>query len=299
MTPGKAFILGYTNDKTGVYDATNNNVIIFDDFTTATKFVDFKFKVKSSAMKILVSKDSSEYNIKYFFYLLNTIRINTDTHKRFWISEYEDYYVTIPVHWYQNLAVDFLDVLFYKIDLIAKENNKLINIIEVTKSKILNEIFSDTSSYKSYYENYVCIKDLINTISTRNKEVKTQQIKNKGKYPVVSQSQLLIDGYYDDETKLIMDFPLIIFGDHTRCVKYINFAFIPGADGTKLLKPINLDSKYLYYGIIYASNKIYNDGYARHFSKLKEILLPIVNKEFQIKIVNYIDRAFHLLDSII
>lgn len=110
---------------------------------------------------------------------------------------------------------------------------------------------------------------------------------------------MLIDGYYDDETKLIMDFPLIIFGDHTRCVKYIDFAFIPGADGTKLLKPINLDSKYLYYGIIYASNKIYNNGYARHFSKLKEILLPIVNKEFQIKIVNYIDKTFHLLDSII
>ncbi len=96
-----------------------------------------------------------------------------------------------------------------------------------------------------------------------------------------------------------MDFPLIVFGDHTRCVKYIDFAFIPGADGTKLLKPINLDSKYLYYGIIYARNKIYNNGYARHFSKLKEILLPIANREFQIKIVNYIDNTFYLLDSII
>lgn len=158
LTPGKAFILGYTNEKKGIYDATDNNVIIFDDFTTATKFVDFKFKVKSSAMKILISKDSSKYNIKYFYYLLNTIQINSDTHKRFWISEYEDYYVKIPVFWYQSLIVDFLDVLFYKIDLIAKENTKLINIIEVTKTKILDEIFSNNSSYKSYYE--ICVGKL-------------------------------------------------------------------------------------------------------------------------------------------
>lgn len=151
----------------------------------------------------------------------------------------------------------------------------------------------------SYYENYACIKDLTITISTNNKEIKTQQIKNNGKYPVVSQSKLLIDGYYDDETKLIDDYPLIIFGDHTRCVKYIDFAFIPGADGTKLIKPINLDTKYLYYGLIYASNKIYNNGYARHFSKLKQVLLPITKREIQIKIVDYIDNVFYILDSII
>lgn len=207
--------------------------------------------------------------------------------------------IPIPPISEQLKICELLSKVFEQVEEISQNYTSVTKYISVAKNKILENIFGENSSYKSYYENYVCIKDLINTISTRNKEVKTQQIKNKGKYPVVSQSQLLIDGYYDDETKLIMDFPLIIFGDHTRCVKYINFAFIPGADGTKLLKPINLDSKYLYYGIIYASNKIYNDGYARHFSKLKEILLPIVNKEFQIKIVNYIDRAFHLLDSII
>ncbi len=110
---------------------------------------------------------------------------------------------------------------------------------------------------------------------------------------------MLIDGYFDDDSKIINDYPLVVFGDHTRCVKYIDFAFIPGADGTKLLKPISLDTKYLYYGLIYASDKICNNGYARHFSKLKEVLLPIPKTCFQYIIMNYIEDAFQLLDSII
>lgn len=151
----------------------------------------------------------------------------------------------------------------------------------------------------SYYENYTCIKDLINTISTSNKEVKTQDVKNNGKYPVVSQSKLLIDGFYNDESKVIYDYPLIVFGDHTRCVKYIDFSFIPGADGIKLLKPINLNAKFLYYGLIYASFKIGSNGYARHFSKLKQVLLPVPKKNFQLVLTDYIDHAFQILDSII
>ena len=194
---------------------------------------------------------------------------------------------------------NLLSKVFDQVEEISQNYKNIKKYISVAKIKILENIFGENSSYKSYYENYACIKDLTITISTNNKEIKTQQIKNNGKYPVVSQSKLLIDGYYDDETKLIDDYPLIIFGDHTRCVKYIDFAFIPGADGTKLIKPINLDTKYLYYGLIYASNKIYNNGYARHFSKLKQVLLPITKREIQIKIVDYIDNVFYILDSII
>lgn len=66
----------------------NSKVIIFDDFTTAMRLVDFDFKVKSSAMKILHSSNEEMYNIDYLFYKLQTIKIISDTHKRFWISEY-------------------------------------------------------------------------------------------------------------------------------------------------------------------------------------------------------------------
>ena len=88
LTPGKTFILGYTNEITGIYKVENSKVIIFDDFTTAMRLVDFDFKVKSSAMKILHSSNEKMFNIDYLYYKLQTIKIISDTHKRFWISEY-------------------------------------------------------------------------------------------------------------------------------------------------------------------------------------------------------------------
>ena len=85
LTAGKSFILGKTNESNDIFNEIP--VIIFDDFTTATKFVNFPFKVKSSAMKIL-SPVSKLVKIKYIFYYMQTLRINADTHKRYWISHY-------------------------------------------------------------------------------------------------------------------------------------------------------------------------------------------------------------------
>ena len=65
LTAGKTFILGYTNETEGIYKASKNPVIIFDDFTTANKWVDFDFKAKSSAMKMITSKDESKASLKY------------------------------------------------------------------------------------------------------------------------------------------------------------------------------------------------------------------------------------------
>ena len=88
LTPGKTFILGYTNEKDGIYRVNDGSVIIFDDFTTASRIVDFDFKVKSSAMKILTVSDIKMFNIEYLYYLLQTIKVNNNTHKRYWISEF-------------------------------------------------------------------------------------------------------------------------------------------------------------------------------------------------------------------
>jgi type I restriction enzyme S subunit len=88
LTPGKSFILGYTNETEGVYDVKDSKVIIFDDFTTASRLIDFNFKVKSSAIKILHCSDKDKFDIDYLFYKLQRINVIPDTHKRFWISEY-------------------------------------------------------------------------------------------------------------------------------------------------------------------------------------------------------------------
>ena len=88
LTPGKSFILGYTNEQNGSYRVNNNKVIIFDDFTTASRLVDFDFKVKSSAMKILKVSNNQLFDIDYMYYYLQTINVINNTHKRYWISEY-------------------------------------------------------------------------------------------------------------------------------------------------------------------------------------------------------------------
>lgn len=93
LTAGQSFVLGYTNETTGIFK-DNLPVIIFDDFTTASKFVDFPFKVKSSAMKILKPRDG--VNLKYVYYTMQNIQFNSEIHKRYWISEYSKVRIPLP-----------------------------------------------------------------------------------------------------------------------------------------------------------------------------------------------------------
>ena len=93
LTAGKSFILGYTNETDNIFD--DLPVIIFDDFTTESKFVDFPFKVKSSAMKILhINQDL--VLPKYAFYLMQATDIDHDNHQRYWISTYSQEIVALP-----------------------------------------------------------------------------------------------------------------------------------------------------------------------------------------------------------
>lgn len=127
LTAGKGFILGYTNETDGIFKDTP--VIIFDDFTTSSQYVNFHFKVKSSAMKILRPVDN--VNLKFLFYKMQTIQHKSDTHKRYWISEYAKREIYIPNLLEQKAIADKLDDSFAKIEnaitnlINAKENLKL------------------------------------------------------------------------------------------------------------------------------------------------------------------------------
>ena len=93
LTAGKTFILGYTNETDGVYSSPP--VIIFDDFTTASKFVDFPFKAKSSAMKILKAREGRAH-IRFAFERMQVIDFQLGDHKRYWISEYSKLPIETP-----------------------------------------------------------------------------------------------------------------------------------------------------------------------------------------------------------
>lgn len=111
LTAGKTFILGYTDESSGVYNASVHPVIIFDDFTTANKWVDFDFKVKSSAMKIITSVDEGTALLKYIYHWLNTLPsgLVEGDHKRQWISSWSKKKIPIPPLEKQQQIVSILD----------------------------------------------------------------------------------------------------------------------------------------------------------------------------------------------
>ena len=117
LTAGKSFIIGYTNETKGVFK--DLPIIIFDDFTTDSKYVDFPFKVKSSAMKILHVKEG--INIQYVCQFMSITRLIGDTHKRYWISEYSKLPIPIPPREEQDLIINKVNELFLMLDSISAE----------------------------------------------------------------------------------------------------------------------------------------------------------------------------------
>ncbi|WP_347082441.1 restriction endonuclease subunit S [Bacteroides uniformis] len=116
LTAGKSFVIGYTNETEGIYQ--NTPCIIFDDFTTDSKLVDFPFKVKSSAMKILKVADDIE--IEYVAMFMNITRLIGDTHKRYWISEYSKLCMPIPPRKEQKRIINATNAMFEKLDAIME-----------------------------------------------------------------------------------------------------------------------------------------------------------------------------------
>jgi len=121
---------------------------------------------------------------------------------------------------------------------------------------------------------------------TPNKKLKQSDYKAIGNFPVIDQGQEYIAGFYDDETMVFdKDLPVILFGDHTRIIKYVDFPFICGADGLKIIIPKeNFHRKYFYYALL--NLNIPSRGYNRHFKILKEKLIPLPPLDEQQKIAN-------------
>jgi type I restriction enzyme S subunit len=132
----------------------------------------------------------------------------------------------------------------------------------------------------------------------RDNQILSSDIQPTGHFPVVDQGQAFVAGYSDEEGRVIRDdLPLVIFGDHTRCLKYVDFPFILGADGTKVLKPKEdlFDPKFFYYALL--SFDIPNRGYNRHFTVLKEKTVPCPEKDEQHKIAAVLGVVQRAIDQ--
>ena len=142
------------------------------------------------------------------------------------------------------------------------------------------------------------IEDITIPIGNKNNQIQSKDVLKDGKIPVVSQGQNLIDGYSNETEKVINNIPVIMFGDHTRNVKYIDFPFVIGADGTRFFKPLLCNEYYIYYLITFISLKLRNRGYARHYSLLKEEWLPLPPLAEQKRIVAAIEKMLPLCEKL-
>jgi len=125
LTAGKSFILGYTDEEFNIFQ--NLPVIIFDDFTTASQFVNFPFKVKSSAMKILKPKNKN-VDLRFLFERMQMIDFKLGDHKRYWISEYQNIEIETPKHEEQVAIADVLSDMESEIEKLESQLSKYQNI---------------------------------------------------------------------------------------------------------------------------------------------------------------------------
>ncbi|MGB4311305.1 MAG: N-6 DNA methylase [Natronincolaceae bacterium] len=140
------------------------------------------------------------------------------------------------------------------------------------------------------------IEELINKVKYPKKLLKSEFL-DKGQFPIIDQSENYIAGFSNNSDLVFnINKPVVCFGDHTRALKYVDFNFILGADGVKILEPTDkVNTKYLYYCL--SNVEIPNLGYSRHFKVLKEIKIPLPPLHIQEEIVREIEGYQKIIDG--
>lgn len=136
LTANKSFVLGYTDEDFGVYESTP--AVIFDDFTTDSKFVDFPFKIKSSAIKILKSKDEKKANLKFLHEVMSSIKFPVGNHKRYYISQYQKQNIWLPPLKEQQKIAEVLGAVDEEIE----KTKEVIKVTEKLKKGLMQHLFT-------------------------------------------------------------------------------------------------------------------------------------------------------------
>jgi len=182
LTAGRSFILGNTDEVDNIF--VDVPVIIFDDFTTASKYVDFPFKVKSSAMKILKA-DKEIADIRFLFYLLQIIKVDNERHKRYWISQFAELKIPLPPLPQQKKIAAILDAA----DAYRQKTKALIAKYDELTQSLFLDIFGDTFDDKNGFST---ISKLTSFIDYRGK---TLEKVSKG-IPYITAKSVRV-GYFD------------------------------------------------------------------------------------------------------
>jgi len=189
----------------------------------------------------------------------------------------------------QEKIASFLTSVDTKIEQLTKKES----LLQDYKKGVMQKIFNQEIRFKAEDGSEFCeweekkLDDTTKSLSSKLYQIKSSEILDDGDYKVIDQGKKTIAGYSNDSKKLFTNGQVIVYGDHTTVVKYIDFDFIIGADGTKLLvNKCDDDLKYLYYNILY--NNVEPEGYKRHFSILRNATLQLPCIEEQTKIANFL-----------
>jgi len=195
--------------------------------------------------------------------------------------------IPIPPIEEQRRIVSRIEKLTSRVEKAKQLRAKAIEEAEKINHSFFNTYFSNNC--KSYLFNKA-----VNRVRSTGGKLKTKQFEAKGHLPIVDQGHKLVAGYTDKTNYSFQGpYPVIVFGDHTRNVKYIDFPFAVGADGVVLLKPKDsgeLYPKYFYYWL--KNVPIYNLGYSRHYKLLKELKIPIPAVKVQRRISKQLDNVY-------
>ena len=235
--------------------------------------------------------------------------------------------IPVPPTSEQARIVSAIDKLSSTIDILEANQQDALDIADRTKAKILDLALTGklvpqdpldepatrlltriNPLYKScdnrHYENLpsgwqeVAFDHIFKSIPTKRFQVQQKEIQPKGTIPVISQSANYIEGYTDDIDKIFTATPVIVFGDHTRVVKFVDFPFVVGADGVKIYST-KIFPPYGYYLIEHAAHNIENKGYGRHSQYIAKQRYPLPPFDEQKRTVESVRKMFMTIDSIV
>jgi type I restriction enzyme S subunit len=199
----------------------------------------------------------------------------------------------------KNPNVESASILFNKIQ---EEKAELIKQKKIRNERVKKRFAKSTAQFNVPNTWESCnLTEVYYTIGGKENQIKTNEYLDKGYYPVVSQGKKLIEGYSNNESKVLKVLkPVVVFGDHTRVVKLIDFDFIIGADGVKILSPCShILSEYFFFYL--SSIDLSSRGYARHYSHLKNepfSLPPLEEQKAIVAVVNTLFKEVEQLESL-
>ena len=256
-------------------------------------------KALISSLYVCFKFNPKQYN-SYFEYYFKTHRFNFDVNnytegsvrQYLFYDNFSRIRVAIPSTKEQERMAEILETQ----DKVIKLKEKLIEQKKQQKKYLMQQLLTGKKRLPGFTGEWGKYKfnDLFNTIPAKNFQIQKNDYLEVGQYPVVDQGKVRIIGFSNNKEKLLkVPFGgVIVFGDHTREVKYINFDFVVGADGTQILfeKDQNISfTKYLYY--VLSNKHIQNDGYSRHFKYVKEFNYKIPNIKEQQAIIDILSQA--------